>query len=279
MASEAPHHQHRLATNLGHLQVEVRRKGSIDLQLIFQNPMSSLNPRMTVGAAIAEPLRLAGTRADKLRGRVIELLDMVGMDASVADRYPHEFSGGQRQRIVIARALAVDPRLIVCDEAVAALDVSLQAQIINLLRDLQERLGLSYLFIGHDLATVRHVSARILVMYLGEVVESGPSVEITRSPMHPYTASLLSAVPEPDPVLEAERERIVLKGEVPTPLDPPPACRFHTRCPIGPQSRPDREICATVKPVLQDLGGNRHVACHFPGELAIRLVDTDVAAR
>jgi peptide/nickel transport system ATP-binding protein len=244
-----------------------RRAYNRSVQLVFQNPMSSLNPRMTIGAALAEPVRLGGLRGDRVQERVAELLDMVGLDPAVADRYPHEFSGGQRQRVVIARALAVDPQLMVCDEAVAALDVSLQAQIINLLRDLQARLGLSYLFIGHDLATVRHVSSRILVMYLGTVVESGPSEALTGSPLHPYTASLLSAVPEPDPVLEASRERMVLTGEVPSPLDPPAACRFHTRCPIGPNAHPDRQVCATVRPELRDVGDGRAVACHFAGEL------------
>ncbi|MBL7260132.1 ABC transporter ATP-binding protein [Paractinoplanes lichenicola] len=233
------------------------------VQLVFQNPMSSLNPRMTVGQAIGEPLRVRGSDTS----RVAELLELVGLPASAAGRYPHEFSGGQRQRIVIARALAVEPELIVCDEAVAALDVSLQAQIIALLRDLQARLGLSYLFIGHDLASVRDVSARMLVMYLGEIVESGPSDEVTATPLHPYAASLLSSVPEPDPQVERERERIVLRGEVPTPLDPPPGCRFHTRCPIGPLARPGRTICRTDKPPLLQVSPGRAAACHFPGEL------------
>lgn len=190
------------------------------------------------------------------------------MDATVADRLPHEFSGGQRQRIVIARALAVNPRLIVLDEAVAALDVSLQAQVINLLRELQERLGLSYLFIGHDLATVRHVSDRVMVMYLGEIVESGPAEAIAAEPLHPYTASLISSVPEPDPARERTHERIVLSGEVPTPINPPTACRFHTRCPIGPMANPERSICATEKPPLIEFATGRHVACHFAGELS-----------
>jgi peptide/nickel transport system ATP-binding protein len=251
------------------LNARRRRAYNRDVQIVFQNPMASLNPRMTIGQAIREPLRVNGWRGQKLRARVSELLEMVGMDAGVVDRYPHEFSGGQRQRVVIARALAVDPRVVVCDEAVAALDVSLQAQVINLLRDLQTRLGLSYLFIGHDVATVRHVSSRILVMYLGEIVESGPSEEIVDSPLHPYTASLISAVPEPDPELETTRERIVLTGEVPTPIDPPAACKFHTRCPIGPQFKPERSICATEKPVLQEVTKGRQVACHFAGELVL----------
>lgn len=249
-----------------------------DVQLVFQNPMSSLNPRMTVGDMIGEPLRVRGTARAEVRRRVAELLELVGIDQKSADRYPHEFSGGQRQRIVIARALAVDPRLIVCDEAVASLDVSLQAQVVNLLRDLQERLALSYLFIGHDLATVRYVSDRILVMYLGEIVESGPSDAVTGDPQHPYTASLLSSVPEPDPELETTHRPIVLKGEVPTPLSPPPACRFHTRCPIGPAYRPDRQICATEKPVLTEVKAGHFAACHFAGELSGTSVAGEPAA-
>jgi peptide/nickel transport system ATP-binding protein len=259
------HYAGRPATGLrGAAQRDYNRK----VQLVFQNPMSSLNPRMTAGRAIAEPMRVRGADGPALRRRVGELLDMVGLDAAAADRFPHEFSGGQRQRIVIARALAVGPELIVCDEAVAALDVSLQAQVINLLRELQARLGLSYLFIGHDLASVRHVSVRMLVMYLGEIVESAPSEELTAAPLHPYTASLLSAVPEPDPAIERHRERIVLTGEVPTPVHPPAACRFHTRCPIGPLGDPSRTVCATEKPVLREVSPGRSVACHFPGELS-----------
>ncbi|MDJ0336403.1 ABC transporter ATP-binding protein [Salinibacterium sp. G-O1] len=263
----------------GHLGARARRDFNKNVQLIFQNPMSSLNPRMTVGAAVAEPLRVRGASPADVQQRVAELLEMVGMDPSVGERYPHEFSGGQRQRIVIARALAVDPRLIVCDEAVAALDVSLQAQVINLIRELQMKLGLSYLFIGHDIATVRHVASRIMVMYLGEVVESGPSEEITARPLHPYTASLLSAVPEPDPEVEASRERIILTGEVPTPLNPPSACRFHTRCPIGPLFREDRSVCATEKPELRTVGDGREVACHFPGELLVGPSEADLAEK
>jgi peptide/nickel transport system ATP-binding protein len=254
--------------NVTGLRGAVQREYNRKVQLVFQNPMSSLNPRMTVGQAIAEPMRARGTGSGTARRRVLELLDLVGMDAGAVDRYPHEFSGGQRQRVVIARALAVDPELIVCDEAVAALDVSLQAQVVNLLRELQRKLGLSYLFIGHDLASVRHVASRMLVMYLGEVVESAPSEVLTEAPLHPYTASLLSAVPEPDPRVERRRERIVLHGEVPTPLNPPGACRFHTRCPIGPRTNPDRGICATTKPALRQISTGRLVACHFPGELS-----------
>jgi oligopeptide/dipeptide ABC transporter ATP-binding protein len=238
-------------------------------QLVFQDPMSSLNPRLTVADAVGEPLLVHGlARGDAAKRRVGELLELVGLDPGVASRFPHEFSGGQRQRIVIARALAVNPRLLVCDEAVSALDVSLQAQIVNLLQDLQRRLGLSYLFIGHDLATVRHMSHRIMVMYLGQIVESGPSEELTANPQHPYTASLLSAVPEPDPLRERTRERIVLTGDVPSPINPPPACRFHTRCPIGPKARPERTVCATERPPLREVAPGRYAACHFAGELA-----------
>jgi peptide/nickel transport system ATP-binding protein len=247
---------------------ELRRFRS-EVQLVFQDPMSSLNPRLTVGDAIREALVVQGiAKGAAARTRVAELLELVGLDPSAATRYPHEFSGGQRQRVVIARALAVGPRLLVCDEAVSALDVSLQAQIVNLLQKLQRDLGLSYLFIGHDLATVRHISDRIVVMYLGQVVESGPSELLTARPQHPYTASLLSAVPEPDPVHEAARERIVLIGDVPSPVDPPSACRFHTRCPIGPAADPTRAVCATEPPPLREVAPGQYAACHFPGELS-----------
>lgn len=253
--------------DMTHVRAKTRREYNQSVQLVFQNPMSSLNARMTVGDAILEAVPRSGTLKSR-KARVAELLALVGMEPAAATRYPHEFSGGQRQRIVIARALAVKPELIVLDEAVAALDVSLQAQVINLLRELQDELGLSYLFIGHDLATVKHVSDRILVMYLGEIVESGPSEAVTGSPQHPYTASLLSAVPAPDAHVESGRERVILTGEVPSPVNPPHACRFHTRCPIGPAFNEDRQICATDKPELQDVGPGHSAACHFPGELA-----------
>ncbi|MEU6284442.1 ABC transporter ATP-binding protein [Streptomyces sp. NPDC047028] len=242
----------------------LRRK----VQIVFQDPYSSLNPRMTVGQALAEPLRLHH-RADAsgLDAAVAELLDLVGLDPSVAERYPHEFSGGQRQRVVIARALAVGPELIVCDEAVSALDVSLQAQVVNLLADLQRRLGLTYLFIGHDLATVRHLSDRIAVMYLGQIVEEGPAEQVTARPQHPYTVSLLSAVPEPDPAVERSRERIVLTGDVSAPTAPPPGCRFHTRCPIGPAVHPERTVCREQRPALSLTAAGHAAACHFAGEL------------
>jgi oligopeptide/dipeptide ABC transporter ATP-binding protein len=240
---------------------EQLRRFRSQVQLVFQDPMSSLNPRLTVGDAVEEALLVQGlARGEPASRRVAELLELVGLDPSAATRYPHEFSGGQRQRVVIARALAVDPRLLVCDEAVSALDVSLQAQIVNLLQRLQRDLGLSYLFIGHDLATVRHISHRIVVMYLGQVVESGPSELLTARPQHPYTASLLSAVPEPDPVRESTRERIVLTGDVPSPVDPPSGCRFRTRCWKA------TEICATTAPpsaVDPEIAG--HAAeCHHP---------------
>ncbi|MDZ8171179.1 ABC transporter ATP-binding protein [Microbacterium xanthum] len=246
------------------LNAAARRRYNRDVQIVFQNPMSALNPRMVVRKMLGLTLRGQGVKETDIDTRSRELLELVGLDASALDRYPHEFSGGQKQRLVIARALAMEPKLIVCDEAVAALDVSLQAQILNLLKELKERLGLSYLFIGHDLATVRYVADRILVMYLGQIVESGPSEDVIARPLHPYTASLLSAVPDPDPS-QAKGERVVLQGEVPTPLDPPSGCRFHTRCPIGPMVNTDREICRTERPMVDD--ADLHgVACHFAGE-------------
>ncbi len=228
------------------------------MQMIFQDPQASLNPRMTVGSIIAEPLdeHLSLTQAQR-RDKVRSLLDAVGMNPAFADRYPHEFSGGQRQRIGIARALALDPSFIVCDEPIAALDVSIQAQVVNLLEELQARLGLTYLFISHDLSMVRHIATHVAVMYLGGIVELAPRDILYASPRHPYTQALLSAVPVPDPKVEATRRHVILKGDVPSPANPPSGCRFRTRCPIA-EAR-----CAAEIPAFRKLPDGRQVACHF----------------
>ena len=242
-------------THLGRRRLESFRR---EAQLVFQDPVSSLNPRKRVGQIVGTPMLLHGMNRDKARARVRELLDLVGLNPEHVNRFPHEFSGGQRQRIGVARALAVNPRLLVLDEPVSALDVSIQAQVVNLLDDLQDDLGLSYVFIAHDLSVVRHVSDQIAVMYLGKLMELSPAKELYAKPIHPYTEALLSAIPIPDPEENRRRERLVVGGEPPNPISPPSGCRFHTRCPRA------TEICRTVEPPLTAYPGGHVAACHHP---------------
>ena len=244
--------------DLTELKGNALRRMRRDMQMIFQDPYASLNPRMSVGSIVGEPFRVHGlARGKEQTEKVQELLRVVGLNPYFINRYPHEFSGGQRQRIGIARALAVNPDFIVCDEPVSALDVSIQAQVINLLEDLQEQFGLTYLFIAHDLSVVRHISDRVAVMYLGKIAELADRVELYNKPLHPYTQALLSAIPIPDPEIELKRQRVILTGDVPSPVNPPPGCNFHTRCPIAV------DICKEVDPEFREIYPDHWVACHL----------------
>jgi len=248
-----------LATLKGNDVRRLRRRS----QMIFQDPYASLNPRMTVAEILGEPLRVHGLASGQAKvDRINELLDTVGLSSAIVDRYPHEFSGGQRQRIGIARALAVEPEFIVADEPISALDVSVQAQVVNLMEDLQKEFNLAYLFVAHDLSVVRHLSDRVAVMYLGRIVETADRDEFYANPLHPYSKALLSAVPMPDPELEATREQIILSGDIASPADPPSGCSFRTRCWKA------QEVCAQVQPTLVELEPRHWAACHFPDQPA-----------
>jgi oligopeptide transport system ATP-binding protein len=245
---------HNVHKAKGRELLAIRRKA----QIIFQDPFASLNPRWTISAIVSEPIRVHKLcKSSKERSdRVKELLELVGLNARLINRFPHEFSGGQRQRIGVARALASEPKFIVCDEPISALDVSIQAQVVNLLEDLQDRLGLTYLFIAHDLSMVRHICDRVAVMYLGVIVELAERNELYENPLHPYTQSLLSAVPIPDPKKDRARQRTILTGDVPSPINPPRGCRFHPRCPVA------TPLCSEARPEWRDMGGSHWVACH-----------------
>jgi len=243
--------------DLAHVDFDEMRALRRKMQIVFQDPYASLDPKMTVGASIAEPLVVQGVEGNH-EEKVVSLLELVGLSADHARRFPHEFSGGQRQRIGVARALALDPALIVLDEPVSALDVSIQAGVVNLFADLQERLGMSYIFIAHDLSVVRHIADRVAVMYLGKIMEIGPAEQVYERPTHPYTKALLSAVPVPNPRVERQRSRIMLEGDVPSPVNPPSGCRFRTRCWKA------TDLCATVEPKLELRADGQFSACHHP---------------
>jgi oligopeptide/dipeptide ABC transporter ATP-binding protein len=243
--------------NLTEMQPVALKAARKNIQMIFQDPYSSLNPRHDIGTIVGQPLSVAGWSRRDIRGRVAELMGQVGLPAEAVRRYPHEFSGGQRQRIGIARALALNPKVIICDEPVSALDVSVRAQVINLLKDLQQATGVAYLFISHDLSVVEHISDRLIVMYLGRIVESGRGEDIWQQPAHPYTHALLAAAPVADPRLARSRNKSLLQGELPSPLSPPSGCSFNTRCPMA------RERCREEQPVLRTLADGHMVACHY----------------
>jgi oligopeptide/dipeptide ABC transporter ATP-binding protein len=257
--SGAIHFRGAEITHSGRRDLEPVRR---EMQMVFQDPQASLNPRKRIAQILATPLRIRGVPKDQIQRESRKLLDRVGLSPEHLNRFPHEFSGGQRQRIGIARALAVDPHLVLLDEPVSALDVSIQAQVINLLEELQEEFRLSYIFVAHDLSVVRHVSDRIIVMYLGKIMEISPSEELYHKPIHPYTTALLGAIPIPDPRENRERSRPIVGGEPPSPVRPPPGCRFHTRCPLA------TEICSRVEPQLTEYAGGHLAACHHPQSVA-----------